>query len=169
MTPFGHIGGGLVVGCLAEKLVLNGQISPGKVGIMVLLSILPDLDSSLAVLFRKWRPGQEKLDHHNYFTHTPFFYLILSGLFWLIWGAEMGVLFLSITLTHLFLDSWATDDGIMWLWPFNRKKYSLFPSDLHEGGLYGVRYYRRYVTKLQVSLPEALLFVGGWLMIFLWR
>jgi hypothetical protein len=168
MTPFGHIGGGVVVGVLAEKLILKGQLSPAKVGIIVLFSILPDLDSSLAVLFKKWRPGQEKLNHHDYFSHTPFFYLLLSVIIWLIGGTEMGILFLLITFTHLLLDSWATDDGIMWLWPFNRKKYSIFPSNLHEDGLYGTKYYLRYIGKLQVSIPEAVLFVAGVLLVIFW-
>jgi hypothetical protein len=168
MTPFGHIGGGVVVGCLAEKLILKGQLSPAKVGIMVLISILPDLDSSLAILFKKWRPGQAKLDHHNYFSHTPFFYLLLSLIVWLIGGKEMGVLFLLITFTHLLLDTWATDDGIMWLWPIKRKKYSIIPTDLHEGGLYGTKYYLRYIGKLQVSVPEAVLFVTGALLVIIW-
>jgi hypothetical protein len=168
MTPFGHIGGGVVVGCLAEKLILKGQLSSAKVGIIILISILPDLDSSLAVLFKKWRPGQEKLNHHDYFSHTPLFYLLLSVIVWLIWGKEIGVLFLLITFTHLLLDTWATDDGIMWLWPITRKKYSIFSTNLHEGGLYGTKYYLRYIGKLQVSIPEAVLFVSGVLLVILW-
>lgn len=168
MTPFGHIGGGLIVGSVMEKVIFKEPFTPAALGIIVFLSILPDLDSSLAFLFKKWKPGQEKLNHHDYFTHTPLFYILLTGVVWIWLGKELGGLFLSITITHLLLDSWATDDGIKWFWPISNKKYSLFPSDLHEGGLYGVKYYVRYLRKYQVSIPEVVLFVGGLLLVFLW-
>ncbi len=166
MTPFGHLGGGILVAGLVEKVVLKNQISPTTLGVAILLSILPDLDSFPAALLGKWKPGQQKLDHHDYVTHTPLFYILLSILIWIGLGEELAILFISVTLTHLLLDSWATDDGIMWLWPLRKKKYSILPSNLHEGGLYGVRYYLRYATHLQVSIPELILFVGGMWMVF---
>jgi len=168
MTPFGHIGGGLVAGVVVEKVLFKEPITPVGVAIIVFLSILPDLDSSLAYLFKKWRPGQGKLNHHDYFTHTPLFFILLTSLVWIGLGKEMGILFITVTLTHLLLDSWATDDGIMWLWPLSRKKYSIFPRDLHEGGLYGVRYYLRYIRQFIVSIPELFLFLGGLVLVFLW-
>jgi hypothetical protein len=170
VTPFGHIGGGLIVGCLVEKIMLKGEISLAALGIITLFSILPDLDSIPAYLFKGWKPGQKKLDHHGYFTHTPFFYILLGTAIWLGLGKDIGILFLSITLTHLLLDSWATDDGIMWLWPISNKRFSILPRNLHEGGLYGVQYYLRYARHLQLSVPEAMLFVGGLgMVIFWWR
>lgn len=168
MTPFGHIGGGLVTGVVVEKVLFKEPLTPAAVGIIVLLSILPDLDSSLAILFKKWRPGQEKLNHHDYFTHTPLFYISLTPLVWITLGKELGILFLTVTLTHLLLDSWATDDGIKWLWPISQKKFSIFPHDLHEGGLYGTRYYIQYLRRWIVSIPEAALFIGGILIVALW-
>jgi hypothetical protein len=168
VTPFGHIGGGLLVGCLVEKIILKGEITPATIGIIVFMSILPDLDSILAYLFKRWQPGQKKLDHHNYFTHTPIFFIFLSLILWIAFGKYLGILFLSVTLTHLLLDSWATDDGIMWLWPASHKIYSILPRNLHEGGLYGVRYYIRYVRYFQLSIPEVILFVGGLALAYLW-
>jgi hypothetical protein len=168
MTPFGHIGGGLVVGVVVEKVLFKEPLTPATVGIIVLLSILPDLDSALAFLFKKWRPVRQKLNHHDYFTHTPLFFILLTPLVWIGLGKEIGVLFLSVTLTHLLLDSWATDDGIKWLWPISQKKFSIFPHNLHEGGLYGVRYYSRYIRQFIVSIPEAVLFIGGVVLVFLW-
>jgi hypothetical protein len=168
MTPFGHIGGGLVVGCVVEKLLFKEPITAATIGLIVFLSILPDLDSLPAYLLKKWQPGQKKLNHHQYFSHTPLFYILLSILVGIGWGKEPALLFLLVTLTHLLLDSWATDDGIMWLWPFSHKIYNIFPSNLHEGGLYGVRYYLRYVRHLQVSIPEVILIAGGMVLAFLW-
>ena len=166
MMPFGHIGGGILVATAAEKLVFKNPLSPTTLGIVVCLSILPDLDSIPAYIFMKWKPGQEKLDHHSYFTHTPIFYFCLSIFVWIGLGLEAAILFLLITLTHLLLDSWGTDDGIMWLWPISKKKYSLLPTELHAGGLYGMHYYMRYARQWRVSIPEFLLFLGGLISVF---
>ena len=60
MTPFGHIGGGLLVAVTAEKLLFKEEFSAAAVGMVVFLSILPDLDVILAFLFRSWKPGVKK-------------------------------------------------------------------------------------------------------------
>ncbi len=169
MTPFGHIGGGLISGVIVEKVLFKEPLTPAVVGVIVLLSILPDFDSSLAYLLGKWRPGKGRLDHHAYFTHTPILYVMLSIMVWIVVGKEWAVVFLVVTITHLLLDSWATDDGIMWLWPISRKRYSLFPHNLHESGLFGLRYYLRYIRQYIVSIPEIVLFIGGLLLVILWR
>jgi hypothetical protein len=58
----------------------------------------------------------------------------------------------------------------MWLWPISKRKYSFFRSDLHEGGLYGIRYYLRYIRHMRVMVPEVLLFSGGLVFVILgWR
>jgi hypothetical protein len=168
MTPIGHIGGGLVVGCVVEKVLLKEPLTPATLGLIIFLSILPDLDSLPAYIFKKWRPGQKKLDHHNYFSHTPLFYILLSIFVGIGLGKELGLLFLLVTLTHLLLDSWATDDGIMWLWPIRKQKYSILPSNLHEGGIYGVRYYLRYIRNPGLLLPEIILLVGGVVSVMVW-
>ncbi len=135
---------------------------------VVFLSILPDLDVILAFLFRGWKPGAKKLDHHDYFTHTPIFYVCLSIVIWLGIGIQQAILFLLVTLTHLLLDTWRTDDGIMWLWPVSKRKLSIFRSDLHEGGVYGARYYLRYGRQLGSLLPEIILFAGGIVSVIAW-
>ncbi len=168
MTPFGHIGGGLLVATVAEKIILKGELTPALLGIVAFLSILPDLDSMFAFLFKNWQPGQKKLDHHEYITHTPIFYIFLSLIIWIGIGKEPSILFLLLTMTHLLLDSYGTDDGIMWLWPISKRKYSVFPSNLHAGGVYGVRYYLRYLRHLGSLLPELLLIVGGVVSVIFW-
>ncbi len=161
MTPFGHLGSGLLIVSIAEKTISKGQLSPKTLGVLALLSILPDIDGALAFIIRKWQPGQEMLKHHNYPTHTPIFFLFLSILVWIIFGERISILFLILTLTHLVLDSWGTDDGIMWLWPLSSRQFSLFPINLHEGGVFGIQYYLRYIRCLRLMIPETLLFVGG--------
>ena len=144
------------------------EFSAAALGMVIFLSILPDLDVIIAFLLRKWRPGVKKLDHHDYLTHTPIFYICLSMLIWFGNGKQQAILFLLITLTHLLLDTWRTDDGIMWLWPVSKRKLSIFPSNLHEGGVFGVRYYKRYVRQLGSFLPEVILFVGGMVSVIAW-
>jgi hypothetical protein len=168
MTPFGHIGGGLLVASAAEKIIFKGEFSAVTLGIVVFLSILPDMDGIPAFLSRKWRPGYTKLGHHDYITHTPIFYICFSIAVWFIFGKELSILFILLTMTHLLLDSWATDDGIMWLWPMSKQKFSILPTNLHEGGVYGVRYYLRYVRHLGSLLPELLLLMGGGVAVIIW-
>ena len=60
MTPFGHIGGGLLVAVTAEKLLFKEEFSVAAVGMVIFLSILPDLDVILAFLFGSWKPGVKK-------------------------------------------------------------------------------------------------------------
>lgn len=170
MTPFGHIGSGLLVASAAEKLIFKGEFTAATLGMVVFLSILPDFDSIPAYLFRSWRPGKMRLDHHDYVTHTPIFYLCLSLLVWIGLGKQPALLFLLLAMTHLLLDSYGTDDGIMWFWPVSKRKYSVFPSNMHAGEVYGIKYYLRYVQNLGALLPEVLLLVGGvGAVIFWWK
>lgn len=127
MTPFGHIGGGLLIAGVAEKIIAKGQFSLTTLGIALFLSLLPDLDGIPAFLFRKWRPGNKRLDHHNCVSQPPLFYLFFSIIVWISIGKELSILFLLLTLTHLQMDSWGTDDGIMWFWPISKQKFSFFP------------------------------------------
>ncbi len=168
MTPFGHIGGGLLVAVTAEKMLFKEEFSAAAVGMVIFLSILPDLDVIIAFIFGSWKPGVKKLDHHDYVTHTPIFYICISIPVWLAIGVQQAILFLLITLTHLLLDSWRTDDGIMWLWPVSKRKSSIFPRDLHEGGVYGARFYLRYGRDLGSLLPEVILFAGGLVSVITW-
>ena len=168
MTTFGHIGGGLLVASAAEKIIFKGEMSAATLGIVVFLSILPDMDGIAAFLFRRWRPGSKKLDHHDYVTHTPIFYIFWSIVIWIGIGRQLSILFLLLTMTHLLLDSYGTDDGIMWLWPISKRKFSVLPSSLHEGGVYGVKYYLRYIRHLGSLLPEVVLFVGGVVAVIIW-
>jgi hypothetical protein len=161
MTPFGHIGSGLLIAGIAEQTIAKGDLSLEAIGIMAALSMLPDLDAIVSFAFKKMRPGKQRLNHHSFPTHTPIFYLFLSIMAWINISGLFAVFFLILTFTHLLLDTWGTDDGIMWLWPLNNKQYSIYPTDLHEGGVFGVQYYRQYMTRWHVSIPEVLLFVGG--------
>jgi hypothetical protein len=165
MTTFAHIGGGIAVAAAAQHFVFKEEIAPATILVGAFLGLLPDLDTLFALLFGKWSPGTEMLSHHRYFTHTPVFYLLISGLVWIFTDWKWAVLFLSVTLSHLLLDSWSTDDGILWLWPFSAKQYSLFPMDTHAGGIYGWRFYWQYFRNPRLILPEVIIVAAGALVI----
>jgi len=134
---------------------------PVTVGVAIGLSLLPDLDA-FWMRARQRRQGiVGHNNHHTLFTHTPIFYLIAASIlaYWSSW--QTVVMFLVVTLGHLMLDSWATDDGIMWLYPFRRKQYALLPRPIHAGGLYGKEFYKRYYRLWHFLVAESVFMMGG--------
>jgi len=104
---------------------------------------------------------QQKVRHHRYVTHTPIFYALVTLLLSLVAPPQTAVLFGALMFTHLVLDSWATDDGIMWLWPLSRRQFGLFPRDLHAGGVFGVEFYLRMLRCSRMIVPEIVLALTG--------
>jgi hypothetical protein len=86
---------------------------------------------------------------------------MLSGIIWILLDWEWALLFLSITISHLLMDSWSTDDGIMWLWPLNSKQISIFAIESHAGGVFGIQFYARYIKTPRLILPEILIVAAG--------
>jgi len=141
--------------------MLHQPVSPVVVGVAIGLSLLPDLD---AILVRAHQHRQGAIGHNNHhtlLTHTPWFYLIAASILACFMAWQSVVFFLVVTLGHLMLDSWATDDGIMWLYPFRRKQYALLPRPIHAGGLHGVEFYKRYYRLWHFLVAEAVLVCGG--------
>ena len=161
MTTFAHIGSGIAIAATVQHFVYQDEITPSTILIGALLGLLPDADSLFALLFDKWSPGENMLTHHRYFSHAPLFYVILTGCVWWGTGWKGAVMFLVITLTHLLMDSWSTDDGIMWLWPYRTKQYSLFSMELHTGGIYGISFYLRYIQSPRLIIPEIISLAAG--------
>lgn len=136
-------------------------MTPVTVGVAIGLSLLPDLD---ALAVRAWQHRQGMVGHnhhHTLLTHTPLFYLMAAAslAYWASW--QTVAMFLVVTLGHLMLDSWATDDGIMWLYPLRRKQYALLPRPIHAGGLYGKEFYKQYYRLWHFVVAESALVVGG--------
>jgi hypothetical protein len=161
MTTFAHIGGGIAVAATVQHFIFKEEITPSTILVGVVFGLLPDLDSIFALLFGKWSPGSQMLSHHSYFSHTPFFFIIISGVIWLIVDWKLAFLFFAVTMTHLLMDSWSTDDGIMWLWPISSGQYSIFRFDLHAGGIYGIQFYTRYIQNPRLVLPELIIISAG--------
>jgi len=140
---------------------LHQPVTPVLVGVAIGLSLLPDVDA-LLVRARQHRQGLVGHNHHHaLLTHTPLFYLMAAaGLAcWMSW--QTVAMFLVVTLGHLMLDSWATDDGIMWLYPFRRKQYALLPRPIHAGGLHGKEFYKQYYRLWHFLVAESVLIMGG--------
>ncbi len=161
MTTFAHIGGGIAVAAAVQHFVFKEEIAPSTILVGVFLGLLPDLDTFFALIFGIWSPGAQMLSHHRYLTHTPVFYLIVSAIIWLISDWKWAILFLAVTLSHLVMDSWSTDDGIMWLWPLRTEQYSIFSMDVHAGGIYGLEFYTRYIQTPRLILPEIFFVAAG--------
>lgn len=125
------------------------------------MSLLPDLDTIWVRARQRRRGIQGRVNHHEYASHAPAVYLIAAVL--LAWRAswQTGLLFLVVTLGHLALDSWATDDGIMWLYPLRRKQYALLPRPIHDGGLHGKEFYKHYYSLWHFLVAESALVLGG--------
>ncbi len=158
MTPIGHIGAGVLGAFLLDTLVFHRPPTTETLGLAVGLSLIPDLDAPTVAALRGNWPLRRRNDHHTSFTHTPLFYLAI-GIILAPFIPIRGVVFFGVlTMLHLALDSWATDDGIMWLWPRTNRQYALLPVSLRGDQIYGWRYYRYHY--LQERQPAAWAEIG---------
>lgn len=168
MTPTGHIGASIAAAYTVERLIFKNDVTPVSLGLAALIGILPDLDTPLVLaLTGNWKL-RTRNSHHQFITHTPFFYLLLTLLLSLFMSVRAVTLFSLLTFLHLVLDSWATDDGIMWKWPKagDRTQYSLFPQVVHVSDVHGWEYYvRHYFRTWHTTLPELLFLCGGMLIL----
>ncbi len=161
VTGGAHVGAGVISVQVLESFVFHRPVTPMLLGAAIVLSLLPDLDT-LWIRRRQRRDGiRGRNNHHTLFSHTPAFYLgaALVLACWVTW--QYILLFAIVTLGHLVLDSWATDDGIMWLYPFRRKQYALLPRPIHSGELYGAAFYKQYYRLWHFAIAEAALLAGG--------
>ncbi len=91
---------------------------PQYLALGMLLGIVLDLDQII--------PG---VAHHGW-MHTPVFAVALSGLMWAVTRNRL-VFLISITvlMSHLVLDTVATQWGIMWLWPLSTHEFVIWTLD----------------------------------------
>jgi len=160
MTVMAHAAAGVVAAYVIQRAA-HQPFHLGVAGLAALLSGLPDLDLLWGWWRRRRAGGEGHNPHHALWTHTP--------LFWGIWGLCLAwafrlpvALVLALAFVHLALDSLGTDDGIMWLWPWRRRQYALWPRDLHAPGVRGLAFYRRYYRQpLFLALELSLLVLAG--------
>jgi hypothetical protein len=142
LTPIAHISAGVVGAFLLDSLIFHRPPSAETLELAVGLSLLPDLDAPLVAALKGEWPPRGRNEHHQSFTHTPLFYLAVAFLLMPLLSTRGMVFFGALVLLHLALDSWATDDGIMWLWPYTGKQYALLPVPARAADAFGWRYYR---------------------------
>jgi len=166
LTPIAHVGAGVIGAFLLDTFVFHRPLTTETLGLAVGLSLLPDLDAPMVAALRGNWPLRRRNDHHTSVTHTPFFYLAITIALAAFLPSRMAVFFGVLTMLHLALDSWATDDGIMWLWPHTDQQYALLPVLIRDDEYYGWRFYRyhylqkrRHAVRAEMALAVAGLIV----------
>jgi hypothetical protein len=145
MTPAGHVSAGIIGAILIDTAIFHRAPTAETISLGMVFSLMPDIDAPLwAVLQRKNNTSREKNGHHASMTHTPLFFLALTMLMVPLFSTRFVVFFAALSMIHLFMDSWATDDGIMWLWPHLDRQMALLPQPVREAEVYGWRYYRHF-------------------------
>lgn len=125
MLPPGHLAGGFLAGKLASIWVpeLN---QPTYLILTTLFGAFPDLDFFL-VFYKKGKfIADDKINHHDFPSHAPLLYVAIFVI-WIVLFPHtklIAIAFILGTLSHFVLDT-ITTEGIWWLYPFSKKKFSL--------------------------------------------
>jgi hypothetical protein len=129
----GHIGGGYLTARLV-LLLAHATFSPTQTAILLLIGTLageaPDIDIALYYFNRRSQTSKKVDEHRDYPTHAPLVWLVLCLIIVAIGYAFslpflecIGWVILAGSWSHLILDS--IEYGIPWLWPFDKKWYSM--------------------------------------------
>lgn len=156
----GHIAGGY----LATKALLfisHAQFSSKETLVLYVIGIIasegPDFD--LFKFSSDQKSGHTNKDNHRkYITHAPVVWLGLSAAIYSA-GALIGSQFFSYIGLAVLVGSWShfladsIEYGIMWLWPFSYKFYTLrhVPEENISGQKGTLAYYWTYITKYYVK------------------
>lgn len=91
----------------------------------VVFSLLPDIDGVLWLLRPKVRSVWYTM--HRKYTGYPLLYIIPAIFVFIIFGKEIGLLFSVCIFMHHLHDTFFIGWGVMWFWPFSKRKYKFFP------------------------------------------
>lgn len=116
----------LPVGCATSALLSKQRFSFSKLWLGVLGSVAPDFD-----ILYFYTIGGRKVVHHSYWTHIPFWWLLIGFSLWILFKAKpknplvcKGLyLFLPNVFIHLILDT--ISSGIRWFWPITSYEFEL--------------------------------------------
>jgi membrane-bound metal-dependent hydrolase YbcI (DUF457 family) len=92
-------------------------------------SFAPDLDSFIVFAKKKsfTFSNSAKDNHRRFVSHAPALWMIAGLAIYFLSGSEyfkiLGLLLWLCSWSHFILDS--IEDGIMWLWPFDKEKWAL--------------------------------------------
>lgn len=91
----------------------------------VIFALLPDIDILLYFFNKKVRKNWSYI--HRSYVGYPLVYIPLSVFVYLIFGESIGLLFFILTFLHNLHDTFFIGWGVMWFWPFSKRKYKFFP------------------------------------------
>ncbi len=91
----------------------------------ILFALLPDIDGVVWLLKPSVRKGWYKI--HRTYTGYPLLYIPLSIIIFVLFGKSIGILFSLCVLYHHIHDTFFLGWGVMWLWPFSKRKWKCFP------------------------------------------
>ncbi len=91
----------------------------------ILFALLPDIDGALWILKPSVR--KEWYKTHRTYTGYPFLYIPIAVIVFVVFGKPIGILFSVCILWHHIHDTFFLGWGVMWLWPFSKRKWKFFP------------------------------------------
>lgn len=133
MLPTGHFAAGYLTTrfAIASLIATFPQANDPKFWVIGLIaSVIPDMDE-FAVFYKVKRfTGDSKVVHRKFISHAPLLHLAVGAAVFLISniiGSQdwqlYSILYVVGTWTHFIFDSFGY--GILWLWPFSKKIYSV--------------------------------------------
>lgn len=127
-SPIAHLSVGYAVYRINKRALPEDRrrfwILPVQLGIIFVLSMIPDLDVLLAIVFR----DLEK--YHNNISHSlflgPLVAFACAGLLYWLYRSGFGIWFLICLLLyelHVVMDFFSAERGVMLLWPFSQARF----------------------------------------------
>lgn len=132
MMPYDHAASAYVLVFFLLK-VLHPALNPEQLNHLLLWSlfwgVIVDWDMIISYSMLGSLKMSTRISHRRFPSHTPLpwlalslvIYFVANTLYWKIFGLTI----LTSVIAHLLGDS--IEIGIMWLWPFSNKQYSLLP------------------------------------------
>ncbi len=103
------------------SIAFGHLVSVQEAFVLLFAAFAPDIDF-LAEMYLKKKYPKKVINHHDFITHAPLFYVIfVVGIS--IWNIKYGMLAVYGLLTHFIMDTLISPHGIRWLYPFKNKFY----------------------------------------------
>ncbi len=177
MLPPGHAAAGYLVARAILPVIaphLPASEADALFAWSAFFGMAPDLDL-LAGFFGMDPLGRREggRDHRLYPTHAPIIWLV-AGVFCAAvipaaFGKLFGILLWLCSWSHFVLDS--LEDGVMWLWPFSKKRFVLKKSTRALRSRkniwgYSLDYARYYAREKWLSFSVACAIIVAFLVVF---
>jgi hypothetical protein len=89
----------------------------------IFCSLSPDVDFIIYLSRNRFKVDQFAHEHRDLF-HKPIFFIII-GIALYFFSSEIGLIWMIGSLYHFLHDTFEGGWGIMWLYPFSKKYYTL--------------------------------------------